>query len=495
MSTELVTDSMSVLVVLVTVLLSVWWYTRRPSDIPPGPWLTLPVFGNFFQLGRHPVKSLRELRKKYGDVFSVYFGSRLAIFINGFDNIKEVLVKKADVFSDRPHMFTLDMISKDMGILGSNGLIWKEQRKLALVTLKNLGMGRNILQEKIQVEITALVTELTKTKGDAIDLRHIVCTSVSNVISSMVFGKRFEFDDPKFVQFLKVSEESISIPIVIAFFPFLRFLPGDPFRFKHIAHDVDRVLTDLVDTSLEDHIINYDDDNINDFISAYIKEMKAVEKLGNTKSSIDRENLRMTIWNLFIAGTETTATTIRWIVLYFLHFPEIQEKCFAEIQKVGYEREISLKDKPELPYLEATILETLRYADIVPLGIRSTSSEVTFKGFRIPKDTIIMPVIDSVMSDPEIWGDPENFRPDRFLDGNGRVVKPEAVNVAFAVGPRNCLGESLARMELFLFMATMIQKFEFVKAEGCSLPTMESVYGVTQAPQPYNVRVVLREGL
>ena len=436
--------------------------------------------------------SIRKLRKTYGDVFSVYFGSRLVIMINGFENIKETLVKNAEVFVDRPRMFTLDIITKDKGIIGSNGEAWREQRKLAIMTLKNLGMGKNILEDKIQEETTALHRELTKTKGEAFDIQHIVCTSVCNVISSMVFGKRFEFDDPQFVHFLKVTEDSISIPIQLSFFSFLRYIPGDPFRFRQIANEIQTILIDLVDTSLEEHLAHYDDNNIKDFISSYIKEMKSLEALGKN-SSINKENLRMTIWSLFIAGTETSATTIRWLVLYFLHFPEIQDRCFAEIkQKVGCKKRISLQDKTDLPYIEATIMETLRYAAIVPFSMRSVSKDITWKGFKIPKDTIIMPVTASVMSDPEIWGDPDNFRPDRFLDENGRVSKPEE-HIPFLIGPRNCLGESLARMELFLFVSTMIQKFEFVKVDGCPLPTVDPIVGITQAPKPYTVRAVARD--
>ena len=490
---ELIKKNITTILAVAAATLCIRLLTRRPRGIPPGPWFTLPIIGNLLQVSSDPVRSFRKLRKKYGDVFSVYFANRLVIAVNGYEMMKEAFVRKGEYFSDRPQVFIIDLITNHKGIIGSSGDVWKEQRKLTLSTLRHLGMGKNVLEVNIVREATALVEELNKTSAEVIDVNELISTAVSNVLSSIVFGKRYEFDDPNFLKFLKVVENTLGSNPVLTFFPFLRFLPGDMFRFKKMKRDVDMVLRELVDVSIDQHIEEFDENNTNDFISAYLKEMKNKQRLGETTTSVDIENLRMTIWNLFIAGTETTATTIRWLLLYFLHFPEVQERCFAEIRDhVGCERQICIKDKTELPYLEATILETLRYADIAPIsGMHRVSQEVTLNGYRIPREAIVLPVLDSVLSDPDIWGDPETFRPERFLDDTGRLTKPEE-HIPFLFGPRNCVGESLARMELFLFVSTMVQKFEFLRVKGESLPDLQSVAGFRQFPRDYRLRAMIR---
>ncbi|XP_041357822.1 cytochrome P450 2J6-like [Gigantopelta aegis] len=490
---ELPTESVAIILVVAAVTLYLWAFNGRPKGVPPGPWFYLPVIGNLVQIGANPVTSFREMRKKYGDVFSVYMANRLVIVVNGFDNLKEAFVKNGDTFSNRPNLFFTKVITYDKGITGSSGEVWKEQRKFALQTLRNLGMGKNILQSKIQEESTAFIEELTKREGKATDLRNLIGSSVSNIISSIVFGKRFEYKDPMFIKFVKIVEENVLIPPVLHFFPFLRFLPGDMFNIKHMMRGMEAIEHELFESSVREHTVHYDENNTDDFISAYIKEMKHKERLGDTSSSINNDNLCVVIKDLFFAGTETTATALRWLLLYFLHFPEIQNKCFAEIQdNVGCDKTIYMEDKTKLPYLEATIMEILRHADIGPLSVmRTVTSETMLKGYRIPSNALVIPNIDSVLSDSRIWGDPENFRPDRFLDENGHITKPEEY-IPFLFGPRNCLGESLARMELFLFLASMLQKFEFVKGEGAVLPTLDGVLGFTHEPEPYLIRATLR---
>ena len=146
---------------------------------------------------------------------------------------------------------------------------------------------------------------------------------------------------------------------------------------------------------------------------------------------------------------------------------------------MGCDRAICLEDKMKLTYVEATIMDILRHVDVEPLSLmRIVPRDIEFKGYTIPNDTLIIPNIDSVLSDLKIWGDPKVFRPERFLDENGRLIKPEEW-IPFLFGPRNCLGESLARMELFLFLSSMLQKFEFVTSEKC-FPTLEGQLGFSQ---------------
>ncbi|XP_041346850.1 cytochrome P450 2J4-like [Gigantopelta aegis] len=480
--------------VFTVVCLFVWTCTRRPRGIPPGPLITIPILGHLLQIGANPIKSFQKMRKQYGDVFSVYIGNRLVVVINGLENLKEAFVIKGDVFTARPNTYVQDIVAGNKGIFFSNGSIWKEQRKFAVATLRHLGMGRNILEANIQEEATVFLEELATTRGQVTDIAHLVHNAVSNIICTLVFGKRFQYNDPKFVKLLKVVAEDISVSPLADFMPLLRFVPGDLLKINRTIKNAEMVEREFIIPAIDEHLEHYDDDNIHDFISAYIKEMKIMESLGETNTSMDRENLRIAITDLFLAGSETTGSAIRWFLLCILHFPEIQDKCFTDINRiVGCSRPVSLKDKVNLPFVEATIMETLRFGDIAPLGAtHGVLEDTTLKGYRIPNGAIIMPNIDSVLSDPIIWGDPENFRPDRFLDEHGKITKSEEF-IPYFIGRRNCMGESLARMELFLFISNMIQKFQFVKADDEPLPSLEGEFGLTHCPKPFKMRAILRD--
>ncbi|XP_050410871.1 cytochrome P450 2B4 [Patella vulgata] len=477
--------------------LGIWLLMRKPQGIPPGPRFTLPILGDMLYLkGEEDLRVVaRRLRKEYGDICSAYFGSKLFIFLNSYGVIKEALVKNGDIFSNRPSLFWLDLLNQRKGIGQSQGQPWKEQRKFALETLREFGFGRTILEDKIHEEIGYLVEVIRQENGEKFDMFRLSQKGVSNIISSMVYGKRFEYDDPVFTGFLGELEslfQTIGFGSVLNVFPFLRYLPGDLFKYHSVLNSLDFIKGNIIIPSINEHMKNFDENHVDDYICTYIREMKKVSKTGQP-SYLNEDQLVASIFDLFVAGTETTSTTILWTILYFLHHPNIQDKCYKEIQDVvGSGRPPSVKDKPSLPYVEAVILEVLRKANIALAGIPHAVNEDTrFHGYQFPKDAIIIPNLDAVLTDDKIWGDADVFRPERFIDSNGQVIKKDEL-IPFSTGRRICLGESLAKMELFLFVTTLVQRFEFKPVDQDNLPTLQGVVGITHAPAKYQVRALPR---
>lgn len=139
--------------------------------------------------------------------------------------------------------------------------------------------------------------------------------------------------------------------------------------------------------------------------------------------------------DLFVAGTETTATSILWTVLIFLHHPDVQEKCYQEIKRiVGTEHAPNMRDKQEMTYVEATIMEMQRWVNISSVGVwHGLAYDVIFQGYKFPKDAIVLPNLDSVLHDPELWDNPQDFRPDRFIGPEGKLSRPEQL-IPFGIG-------------------------------------------------------------
>ncbi|XP_041357974.1 vitamin D(3) 25-hydroxylase-like [Gigantopelta aegis] len=505
---EFISDNRQALVI--TVLLIILWLVvlKRPRDIPPGPSFSLPVLGDILRIGRDPLERFRDMRRRYGDVFSFYMGNRLVVVLNGFDVIKSALVTHADVFRDRPHMFMMDEICEGKGIVASSGRVWKEQRQFAQTTMRMLSSGAHTLETSIQEEASQLIdafdqqtatfdpqTTTSDPQTATFDPRALIEGAVSNVMCTLCFGRRFRYDNLEFVAYLDAVAESFKsfhATQILNIFPCLKYLPGDRFLYKQMMRHKHFVEHDFLEHNIAEISAAADDRlDATNFTEAYLRSMRQARSEGRS-SSMDELNLKQSLGNIFTGGTESMTGTLCWALLYFMEYPEIQERCFQEIrEQVGLDRRPTMKDKISCPFLAATIMEILRHADVSPLAVaHSVSEDFVFMGYRIPKDSIVLPNIDSVMRDEDIWGDPVKFRPERFLDGSGKVLKPEKY-IPFSMGRRICLGETIAKMELFHFLSSLLQRFRFERPSDGDL-CFEGVLGLTWAPKPFKVKVVRR---
>ncbi|XP_025098452.1 cytochrome P450 2U1-like [Pomacea canaliculata] len=482
----------------VAVVSLLWWFSvRRPARAPPGPWLAVPLLGHLLLLmKKDTLEQFAAWRRQYGDVFSLYLGSRLVVVLNGYKVLKEALVNNADVFSDRPPFPLLDIVTHSKGVIDTSGAVWKDQRKVSLDILRELGMGKNVLAVKVQEEIKEYIRVISESQGQPLDLRHLTQASVSNNICSILFGKRFEYDDDVFRNNLRLMHHVLhdgGAGAVVNFLPFLRNLPGNFFKMQHIVNKILLLLNEFIKPFVDEHNRRYEEGTVDDFIGAYIREIHHHRNRQSGSPHINDVNLPKTVFDIFAAGTESTSTAILWTLVYFLHHPDVQDKCYEEIHRVvGTERAPTIQDRPQLVYMEAVIMEVLRYANVAPLGVpHATSCDVEFGGYTIPKGTFLFPNLDSVMRDPEIWGDPDRFRPERFIGEDGKLWRPEEF-IPFSMGRRVCMGEALTRMELFLYLSTMVQHFQFLPSETGELPSLQGLLGIVYTPKHFKVRAVPR---
>nr|CAD7426505.1 unnamed protein product [Timema monikensis] len=208
---------------------------------------------------------------------------------------------------------------------------------------------------------------------------------------------------------------------------------------------------------------------------------------------ISESQLLAICMDMFMAGSETTSKSLGFGFLYLLLFPEVQKRAQDEIDAVvGRDRLPSLNDRPHMPYMEAMVLESVRMFMGRTFSIPHRAvKDTTLQGYSIPKDTMVICNFNGTLMNKTFWGDPENFRPERFLDEEGKVVIPDYYT-PFGFGKHRCMGETLAKSNVFLFMAALLQNFTFSIPVGAKPPSTEAVDGVTPSPRPFQALVLPR---
>ncbi|KAM8952378.1 cytochrome P450 2K1-like isoform 2-T2 [Pelodytes ibericus] len=460
-------DPVSILVSVIVILflLNVFYNRKGNSyqNFPPGP-KPLPIIGNLHLLLWRKKKTFeifQELSKAHGPIFGVQLGTRQVVVLCGYEAVKDALVNYADEFSDRPVLPFSQKISKGHGILTANGENWKVMRRFTLSTLRDFGMGKKLIEDKISEESDSLVKMFESFKGKPFDSVAIINTAVANIIVSILLGHRYEYNNPTLLKLMSLINENVRIstsPMVLLYNAFpsvMRWVPGKHKKAYQNAMELQNFFR-------ETFIKFRDELNVNDqrnLIDAYL--VKQQEEKPNPGLFFHDENLAILVSNLFGAGMETTTTTLRWGLLLMMKYPEIQKNVHNEIDKVIGSAQPQTEHRKEMPYTDAVIHEIQRFGNIVPGGgARATTQDVTFRGYFLSKGTMVVPLLSSVLQDEAYFEKPKEFYPQHFLDSEGNFVKNEAF-LPFGAGRRVCAGENLAKMELFLFFTRLMQKFTF----------------------------------
>ncbi|XP_066289124.1 cytochrome P450 2D4-like [Branchiostoma lanceolatum] len=468
------------------VILLTYLYLQRSRNLPPGPrgW---PIVGNIPMVAKSAFlpATLMELSKQYGDVMTIYNCRSPYIILTGYETIRTALVKRAEDFSSRVFNAGVAEVRRDVRtdegfLLSPYGPRWKLQRKFALMTLRDFGVGKRSLEGKVNEEASALVQEVLSQNGQPFDINILMQTGVCNIICSIVFGDRFEYDDPDLLRLLSVLNVAVEAKpditdLLTKIVPVLRPLILSETSKEGRGVKMFQALQEFCGEQIEKHRLTFDPNDIRDFIDAFLLEQQRAQDEQARDNFSDKQLQEMLI-DFFLAGTETTANAIRWALLFMMVNPGIKEKVHQEIDSALGQSIPSYAQRSLLPYTTATLAEVQRMKPIGPLNLpRAASRDTTLYGYNIPKDARILVNLLSVHMDPQLFPEPDKFQPERFLDPDGNFVQHEAL-IPFGIGYRVCLGEQLAKMELFMLFVSLMQRFTFHLPEGAPEPSMLGCY-------------------
>ncbi|XP_063793839.1 cytochrome P450 2G1-like [Pseudophryne corroboree] len=486
--------------ILLTTLLSliifyfIWNNIYRRPKLPPGP-TPLPLIGNLMQVRNGEMaKTLMELGKQYGSVYTFHFGPRPVVVFCGYEAVKEALVDHGDDFIGRGRQPTVDRVFQGYGLMTSEGNRWKQLRRFSLSTLRQYGLGKRSINERIQEECSFLVQELRTYKEREFNPAILITKAVSNVICSVVFGSRFQYDDAKFHRMLDIFYETFElmsstwgqiqdmIPII------MNHIPGPHQKITTLLEELNDFVAGRVKMNME----TLDKNDPRDYIDCFLIKMQEEKDIPD--SEFNMRNLILTLNNLFFAGGETVATTLKHGILLLLKYPDIQAKIHEEIDHViGRDCQPNIDHRSKMPYTDAVIHEIQRFSNVIPMNApHSTTRDTEFRGYTIPKGTGVCALLCSVLEDPTHFATPHKFNPEHFLDSEGKFLRNDAF-LPFSIGKRMCLGEGLARTELFLFLTSILQNFVLTSqtqfTESDIYPRMT---GFANVPIPYHMAFVSR---
>ncbi|KAG9347049.1 hypothetical protein JZ751_005976 [Albula glossodonta] len=421
------------------------------SSLPCLPYL--PLVGSLLSLqGDLPPHLLfASLGRKYGDLFALYVGPHYTVVVNNFRHAREVLLQRGKEFAGRPKMVTTELLSregKDIAFADYSPL-WKSHRRLVHSSFAMFGEGTSKLQNIVCEEATKLCSALLATAGQPLDPGPVLMRAVTNVVCTLVFSSTYQPHDPELKVVMDYNDgivQTIARGGLVDIFPWLKIFPNkDLKRLKECI----RVRDDLLNRKLEEHKGSYRPEDTRDLLDALLKGQHG----SGDEASITDDHVLMTAAEAFGAGVETTSTTLLWVLAFLLHHPEV----FIDMERVGY----------------------------IPDGGDQAPGH-SIGGNHIPKGTRVLINMWSIHHDPQQWEEPERFKPERFLDSEGHRSSPPYF-LPFGAGPRVCVGESLAKLELFLFVSWLLQRFTFTLPPGASLPDLQGRFGVVLQPLRYTL--------
>lgn len=439
--------------------------TQKDIKLPPGPEPSF-FFGNVKDLDTTKIHhSLHRLAQQFGPVVHIRLLSRNIVILNTADIIREAYdTEKYRVsLNDKPKGFfgTYLVYNHSDVLLGPYS---KTTFRLKEIMLQ--GLKPSLSATAISQEAKNLVQRLDARVGKDFCIKNEIQRSMAEVTTMLLLGECTDGDVDMMWEFVDWSNKLLnpSVESVLKNLPFLRFLPG---RYGFLYRTAKEKRDHLLRRFFDEYRTTYKAGIHRGLVDTCLQMQETEEKL-NGHSWLTDDMIRAVILDTIGAGLVSTTNTILATVLNLVHNKECLKKMQREIDTVlGRNRHAVPEDMGHLDYCCALIYETQRFSSIVPIVSHYCSTEdVEFEGYTLPKGTMVWGNIWSAHHDNKDWTDPWTFRPERFLDSQGKLMPESSPSrarlIPLGVGPRYCVGKSFAMTRLFSYITSIVQHFDIL---------------------------------
>ncbi|CAG9558106.1 unnamed protein product [Danaus chrysippus] len=495
---------LSVLFVASFIGLLLYLDTRKPRKFPPGPnWL--PILGSALEVKKsrdktgylyRSIKQLSNTYCKYSPLIGLKIGKDRIVMVNTVEANKEMLHN--EFIDGRPTgiFYQTRTWGERRGVLLTDGELWKEQRKFLIRHLKEFGFGRSGMSETAVVEAEHMTQDILDIMGEkksaTIQMHNFFNTYILNTLWTMMAGKRYNPSHPEMVLLQTILFELFAaidmVGCSFSHFPILSILAPTLSGYKDFVRTHKRIWK-FLRNEIASHKSRFDSNKEDkDFMDVYLRVLREHGEI-NTYSE---GQLVATCMDMFMAGTETTTKSMSFCFSYLVREQQVQKKAQEEIDRViGRNKTPTLNDRPNMPYNEAIMLESIRHFMGRTFGVPHRALQnTTLAGYNIPKDTMVVSNFPNILMDDDLYPEPYSFKPERFML-DGKLSIPDHF-FPFGLSKHRCMGDVLAKCNMFVFITTMLQRFSFLPVPGEPLPSLDHVDGATASAAPFKALIIPR---
>ncbi|CAI0386885.1 unnamed protein product, partial [Linum tenue] len=394
------------------------------------------------------------------------------------ETAREFLKTHDSVFSDRPVPAAVDYLTYGSAdfFFAPYGPYWKFMKKLCVSEL----LGGRILDRMLPLRRDEIGRSLQRTRnraeaGEPMDVGGELIRVANNVISVMAMGERCSggADEADWVRKLVAETAELTGKRLD--------LQGFGKRLEDLRERFDSMMERIIEEHVEARMNKKKKTTV---VKDLLDVLLDIKEDQDSEIKLTRENIKAFIWDIFAAGTESSAITTEWAMAELINHPEILNRARKEIDSVvGKSRLVQESDIPNLPYLQAIVKETMRLHPAAPLIMRESSRDCEIQGYKIPARTRLFVNVWAIGRDPNHWDEPLEFEPERFMDGKMDARGQHFEFLPFGSGRRVCPGTTLALHMVHANLAAMIQCFEWkvhgsTKSDG-NIVDMEEGVGLT----------------
>ncbi|KAH7297902.1 hypothetical protein KP509_25G017700 [Ceratopteris richardii] len=436
----------------------------KPLRLPPSP-RALPIIGHMHLLDSSPHAALYRLSKVYGPLMFLKLGAVPVVVASSAEMARQILQVHDQTFCSRPQYFTVPaLIFKYTDILFSSpGPYWKLMREICVTDLfsnKRLEYFRPVRVEEVHGMVRSVLSQV----GSLVNVRDELHSASSNIIARITLGKRMpelsvsSRADPScnIVQIIREVAHLLGAFNVGDYLPWLRWmdLQGLAKHSKDVHRKATIVFQEVIDNRRKDNRTK--DETLLDLLLTAALDSKKKDL------QISDETIRAVLLEIFAAGIDTGSVTIEWALMCLIINPNEMKKVQEELDRVVGHRLVEEADIPNLPYLQAATKEAMRLHPVGPLLMPHMSSRpCNINGHEIPANTIAFVNTWAIGRDPALWKDPQEYRPERFVDSNIDVRGHHFELLPFSSGRRGCPAWRLGLLNVYSILGNLVHGFNW----------------------------------
>ncbi|KAL7122284.1 hypothetical protein ACP275_01G035600 [Erythranthe tilingii] len=454
---------------------------NKTAKLPPSPW-KLPLIGHLHHIGKLPHRSFQKLSEKHGPLMHVMLGEVTAIVVSSPALAKQVLKVHDPTFADRPVTIAGEILWYNSSNISFSqyGDYWRQMRKICILELlsaKNVKSFSSIRNDEVSQLIESI--KISSSSSATVDLTEKIFGMTSSITCRAAFGKVCKDKD----QLIGMFKEGITLVSgfdVSDLYPsskLLKALSFNRMRLMKMRLKLDLILDDVIDEHRRnlEKIVFADEENSDrrgngefgneDLVDVLLR----VKESGELEFPISDDNIKAVIYDIFAAGTETSSTTIDWIMAELIRNPRVMSKLQTEIRETFKGNpKFGESDVQKLKYLKLVIKEGFRLHAPIPLIPRVSRQDTEIEGYFIPIGAKVLVNAWAMGRDPGIWSDPESFEPERFENDPRDFTGNDFEYIPFGAGRRMCPGMTFGLASVELPLAHLLYSFDWKLPAGMS---------------------------